>query len=147
MVFRNEAELQQHFHELPAKSKEVQSSKLRKLKENAKELDVQIRHLYVKKEMCIALWKKERQLLTTGRSVARLAEDEQMELDHQQKIREDIHDLEQELEEGSEGGRKNRGGDENESDREELDTGLDTAYVFYPILEEAFLKIRSGNLL
>jgi len=123
LIFRNKAEIQQHFDGLQAKSKEVQSSKLQKLKEKAEKLDVRIRELYVKKEKHRAL-EKERKLPTTWRSVARLEEDEQKEVDRLQKIREDIHDLEQELEEGSEREREDGGQDENESDREELYSGF-----------------------
>jgi hypothetical protein len=66
----------------------------------------------------------ERKLPTTWTSVAHPEEDEQTEVDRLRKIREDIHVLEQELEEGSESEREDGGGDENESDREELDSGF-----------------------
>ena len=80
---KSEEEIQQYF-------RSTQLNKPQKLKERADKLDIRVRELVTKKEKYQAIEKEGKKLLETWKSIARLEEEEQKEVDRLQKIKEDI---------------------------------------------------------
>ena len=95
-------------------------NKLQKLKERADKLDIRVRELVAKKEKYQAIEKEGKRLPATWKSIARLEEEEQKEVDRLQRIREDIIGLEQALEESSESEENELGVLGEDDEREEL---------------------------
>ena len=97
LIFRNKEELRQHFDEVEAKSREAQASKLQNLQKRAEKLHVRVRDLRAKKEK-YRNWEREgKKLPATWKSVSRLEEEEQKEVERLQRLREDIVALEGEV--------------------------------------------------
>jgi hypothetical protein len=119
LILKNKEELRRYFDDLEAKSNEVRSSKLQKLREKVEKLDVRVRDLMAKKEKYCIL-EREGKLPATWKSVARLEEEEQKEIERLNRMKEDVLVLEQELEErGSEMEHPINGVDDD-SEREEF---------------------------
>ena len=121
LILKSKEEIQQYFDELEAKSRSTQLNKLQKLKERADKLDIRVRELVAKKERYQAIEKEGKKLPATWKSITRLEEEEQKEVDRLQRIREDIMALEQALEEsGSESEENELGVVGEDDDREEF---------------------------
>src|SRR5258705_13776218 len=90
LILKNKEEIQQYFDNLEAETKSSQFNKLQKLREKAAKLDVRVQGLVAKKKKYRAVEDEGRKLPTTWKSVARLEEEENKELDRLKKMKENI---------------------------------------------------------
>jgi len=103
LILKSKEDIKQYFDNLEAESKSTQFNKLQKLREKVAKLEVRMQELIAKKEKYRAVENQGRKLPASWKSVVRLEEEENKELDRLKKMKEDIEKLESELvqEEGS----------------------------------------------